>query len=112
MAKTTTPPTKTQKMAAAAKKNAAKKPAAKAAPKSKVSSFEVTITINKAFSAMTKGIVYGAQTIVSIATARDEQSAVNKSLRSFGLLARRDVDYNVASRPVGTPNVAAYNPSK
>lgn len=99
-----------EKMAkATTKKNTAKTSTPKTVktvvPSDLGNSFEVTITIKAPFSALTKGIVYTAQTITTISTAKNEQAAVNKSLRSFGLAHRTDVKYDVASRAVPTPNV-------
>lgn len=98
-----------------ATKATTKKTATTAAPKTakaEVPTFEVTITIESAFSAMSKGIIYGAQTLQIFAQAKDEVTAKNKALRSFGLFHRNDVKYSVSAKPAKAPRVAAYNPSK
>jgi hypothetical protein len=95
---------------ATTKKTATKTPAVKAPVE--IPTFEVSITIESAFNAMSKGIIYGAQTLQIFATAKDEVTAKNKALRSFGLFHRNDVKYSVSAKPAKAPRAAAYAPSK
>lgn len=87
------------------------KPATTATPAAP-SAFEVTIKIEAAYASMSKGIVYPAQTVTIIADAKDEVTATNKALRSFGLFHRNDVKFSTTVKASKAPRVAAYNPSK
>jgi len=88
---------------------------ANSTPKTKkveMPSFEVKIKIHAPFASTIKGVVYGEQTITTITTAKNEQSAINKTLRSFGIKHRSDINYTIAIKEVATaPNVSPYTPA-
>lgn len=110
--KNTTKLTKTQQMAAAAKAKATPAVAKTPAVKAEQPTFEVTITVESPMSSSIKGVVYAAQTITIFSQAKDEVTAKNKAVRSFGIGQRTDVKYTVSAKPGKAPRVAAYAPSK
>jgi len=75
--------------------------------------FEVTITVEKPFSSMIKGVVYQPAAFTIVAQARDEIAAQNKALRSFGIAHRLDVQHTVEVKPIDkAPRTKAYQPNQ
>lgn len=97
----------------AAKKNTATKTVAtktSAKPSAKPV-FAVTVTIEKPYTAMAKGLTIAPHSFTVYAEANDEIAAQNKVLRAYGLAHRQDVAFSVVNAKADkAPRAAAYKP--